>query len=169
MSCLIARGVRTRALGGADVRLAAPRTYRFMQRGLYGKGRKEPLSGRSEDRRRSGELGSCDGNESGRPIAGLVWRWADDQPQGRDRPVPSQSRSCRFLSSEHWARGLGLKSLFGTTKTEASCGGGWPGATLEGLASRTGTCTGRHDTERTRHPPGGMSLLQFRRSLGLAV
>ena len=55
------------------------------------------------------------------------------------------------------------------TKTEASCGGGWPGATLEGLASRTGTCTGRHDTERTRHPPGGMSLLQFRRSLDLAV
>lgn len=43
------------------------------------------------------------------------------------------------------------------------------GVTLEELASRTGAYTGRHNTERIKRSLGGMSPLQFRRSLGLAV
>ena len=59
--------------------------------------------------------------------------------------------------------------FFGTMKTEMSCGGGRSGVAPGELASRTGACIGRHDTERTRRSLGGMSPLHFRRSLGLAV
>lgn len=59
--------------------------------------------------------------------------------------------------------------FFGTMKTEMSCGRDWSGVTLEELASRTGAYTGRRNTERIKRSLGGMSPLQFRRSLGLAV
>lgn len=62
-----------------------------------------------------------------------------------------------------------MEGFFGTMKTEMSCGRGRSGVTLEELASRTGAYTGRHNTERIKRSLGGMSPLQFRRSLGLAV
>ncbi len=62
-----------------------------------------------------------------------------------------------------------MEGFFGTMRTEMSCGRDWSGVTLEEIASRTGAYTGRHNTERIKRSLGGMSPLQFRRSLGLAV
>ena len=62
-----------------------------------------------------------------------------------------------------------MEGFFGTMKTEMFHGRDWSGVTLEELASRTGAYTGRHNTERIKRSLGGMSPLQFRRSLGLAV
>lgn len=59
--------------------------------------------------------------------------------------------------------------FFGTMRTEMSRGRDWSGVTLEELASRTGARIERHNTERIKRSLGGMSPLQFRRSLGLAV
>ncbi len=74
----------------------------------------------------------------------------------------------RSTRATAWA-GTSPPGFFGTMRTEMSRGRDWSGVTLEELASRTGAYTGRHNTERIKRSLGGMSPLQFRRSLGLAV
>ena len=62
-----------------------------------------------------------------------------------------------------------MEGFFGTMKTEMFYGRDWSGVTLEELASRIDAYIERHNTERIKRSLGGMSPLQFRRSLGLAV
>ena len=62
-----------------------------------------------------------------------------------------------------------MEGFFGTMKTEMFHGRDWSGVTLEELASRIDAYIERHNTERIKRSLGGMSPLQFRRSLDLAV